>query len=185
MGCDGFGETTWPRVHHQCLYSPGPGEDAMCTDSNPTRRLLFRLKAHTQSDLCRKCIAWLVNPPRCKRTKWSSNALTAFPFLSNPMTLSYLKIELPNYLARASDGCVDTDHGVVGQAGTIPTSLDSCSLKIVLVQPLSAVAASIFSLWKMSFNECQDHALQDYLEALLMLQYNKRRHCAQFTCMFQ
>ena len=32
----------------------------------------------------------------------------------------------------------------------------------------------VFSLLKASFNERQDGSLQDYIEASLMLQYNKR-----------
>ena len=45
--------------------------------------------------------------------------------------------------------------------------------KIILIQPSSAAAERVFSLLKVSFNERQDGALQDYIEASLMLQYNK------------
>ena len=37
----------------------------------------------------------------------------------------------------------------------------------------TAAAERVFSLLKNSFNERQDLALQDYLEASLMLQYNR------------
>ncbi len=40
--------------------------------------------------------------------------------------------------------------------------------------PSSVAAERVFSVLKASFNESQDHALQDYLESSLMLQYNKR-----------
>ena len=36
-----------------------------------------------------------------------------------------------------------------------------------------AAAERVFSLLKASFNERQDGSLQDYIEASLMLQYNK------------
>ena len=43
--------------------------------------------------------------------------------------------------------------------------------KIILIQPSSAAAERVFSLLKASFNERQDGAHQDYVEASLMLQY--------------
>ena len=46
--------------------------------------------------------------------------------------------------------------------------------KVLLVQPSSAAAERVFSILNASFNDQQDHALADYLQATVMLQYNKR-----------
>ena len=46
--------------------------------------------------------------------------------------------------------------------------------KVLLVQPSSAAAERVFSLLLASFSEQQDHALSDYLQASVMLQYNNR-----------
>ncbi len=40
------------------------------------------------------------------------------------------------------------------------------------MQPSSAASERVFSILKASFEEQQDSALQDYVEASLMLQYN-------------
>ena len=50
----------------------------------------------------------------------------------------------------------------------------SAAAKILLLQPSSAAADRAFSLWKASFGEQQESALQDYIEASLLLQFNKR-----------
>ena len=47
-------------------------------------------------------------------------------------------------------------------------------MKVLLVQPSSAAAERVFSLLNASLNDLQDHALLDYLQASVMLQYNKR-----------
>ena len=44
--------------------------------------------------------------------------------------------------------------------------------KVLLVQPSSASSERVFSLFSASFNEQQDHAPSDYLQAGVMLQYN-------------
>jgi len=46
--------------------------------------------------------------------------------------------------------------------------------KVMLIQPSSAAAKRVFSLLKASFGEQQEACLQDYIEASLMLQFNKR-----------
>ena len=46
--------------------------------------------------------------------------------------------------------------------------------KVLLVHPSSAAASErVFSLLNASFNDQQDHSLQDYIETSLILQYNK------------
>ena len=46
--------------------------------------------------------------------------------------------------------------------------------KIVLVQPSSAAAERVFSILHCSFGDRQQHALEDYIEASVQLQYNNR-----------
>ena len=103
------------------------------------------------------------------------DALAAFPFLSDPTTLNHLKTELPDYLTKAEDVSINMApfEWWGRQAHNLP-NWSAAVRKIVLVQLLSAAAEIVFSLLKASFNEQQDHALQDYVESSLMLQYNKR-----------
>lgn len=46
--------------------------------------------------------------------------------------------------------------------------------QVLLVQPSSAAAERAFSLLSVAFSDQQDSALADYLQASVMLQYNKR-----------
>jgi len=46
--------------------------------------------------------------------------------------------------------------------------------QVLLIQPSSAAAERVFSILKTSFNEQQDWALIDYIQAIVMAQYNKR-----------
>ena len=46
--------------------------------------------------------------------------------------------------------------------------------KVLLVQLSSAAAERVFSILNSSFNDQQEHALVDYLQASVMTQYNKR-----------
>ena len=50
----------------------------------------------------------------------------------------------------------------------------SIARKIMLIQPSSTAVERVFSLLKASFGEQQEASLQDYVEASLMLQFNKR-----------
>ena len=80
--------------------------------------------------------------------------------------------------------CWYGSSGLVGQAGTIPTSLGSYSPNNCSCPTIICSSRKSFLLLKVSFNEHQDYAFQHYSEASLMLQYNKRLHCAHFTCEF-
>ena len=97
-----------------------------------------------------------------------------FPFVNNPTILSQLRAELPEYLVKAEDVSADMSplECWERQEHNLPIWFASVQ-KIVLVQPSSTAAESVFSLLKTSFNERQDGSLQDYIEASLMLQYNK------------
>ena len=73
-------------------------------------------------------------------------------------------------MARAADVSVDMDpvEWWDRQAQYLPHWATAVR-KIVLVQPSSAAAERDFPLLTASFNEHHEHALQDYLEASLML----------------
>ena len=101
-------------------------------------------------------------------------ALTCVPFL-DAGELGGLKAELPSYLARVSDHHQKFDplEWWKQNAPVLPR-WSSAARKILLVQPSSAAAERVFFLLKASFGEQQDSCLQDYVEASLMLQFNKR-----------
>lgn len=84
------------------------------------------------------------------------------------------KSELPAYLARAAD--TDQQFDILEwwkpNASDLP-NWSAAGKKILLIQPSSAASEMVFSLLKNSFGSQQDHALKDYVEASLMLQFNK------------
>ena len=47
--------------------------------------------------------------------------------------------------------------------------------KVLLLQPSSAAAERVFSILNSSFNDQQEHALVDYLQASVMTQYNNNK----------
>ena len=47
-------------------------------------------------------------------------------------------------------------------------------IKVLLVQPSSAAAERVFSILNSSFNDSQEHALVNYLQACVMLRYSNR-----------
>lgn len=101
-------------------------------------------------------------------------SLLEIPFLSTPSIVASLKAELPEYIARAAD--ISADFPVLDwwrlNGGALP-NWACAAKKILLLQPSSAAAERVFSLLKCSFGEQQDNSLQDYIEASLMLQFNK------------
>lgn len=109
-----------------------------------------------------------------KPTAADIDLLSAFPFLS-PQELSSLKSELPTYLAKADDIGPTVDHLLWWkQYSTLLPGWASAAKKVLLIQPSSAAAERVFSLLKSTFGEQQDNSLQDYIEASLMLRYNKQ-----------
>ena len=101
-------------------------------------------------------------------------ALNTIPFL-NTQQVDGLKSELPAYLARAADTDqqFDISEWWKRNASDLP-NWSAAAKKILLIQPSSAASERVFSLLKNSFGPQQDHALKDYVEASLMLQFNKR-----------
>ena len=79
------------------------------------------------------------------------------------------------YLARVND--LHEEFNLLdwwkSNASVLP-NWSSIARKIMLLQPSSAAAERVFSLLKASFGEQQEACLQDYIEASLMLQLNKR-----------
>ena len=103
-----------------------------------------------------------------------NESLTCVPFFDNNER-QHLLNELPTYLSEAADVDRDFDqlHWWRLHATTLP-HWSAAAKKMILIQPSSAAAERVFSLLKVSFGEQQEMALQDYVEASIMLQYNKR-----------
>ena len=104
-------------------------------------------------------------------------ALRQFPFLDGNNVINDLVMELPNYLAAAQDVIMPCKENKVKwwrqQSDNLP-HWSSAVMKVLLVQPLSAAAERVFSILNSSFNDLQEHALMDYLQACVILQYNNR-----------
>ena len=101
------------------------------------------------------------------------NSLLVLPFVTEPI-MAQLKEEYPQYAAAAED--LSTDCEIVTfwnlHANSIPIWKENAA-KVLLLQPSSAAAERVFSILKNSFGDQQLSALEDYLEASLILQYNK------------
>jgi len=83
--------------------------------------------------------------------------------------------ELPTYIAAATD--VNPDINVLAwweiHEQEIPNWAKACK-KILLIQPSFAASERVFSLLENSFRDKQACAMEDYIEASIMLQYNQR-----------
>ena len=102
--------------------------------------------------------------------------LRSFKFLNSDEVIGNLKSELPAYLA-AADGTSSTVDLLVWWERHSETLLHwaSACKTVLLCQPSSAAVERVFSLLNSQFNHSQFSALEDYLEAAIMLQYNKRQ----------
>jgi len=103
------------------------------------------------------------------------DTLKAFPFLQDETLLTAMKSELPNYLASSSDVALDIDPLLWWKqhSSDLPNWTTAACL-VFLVQPSSAAAERAFSILKQCFNHTQQSALQDLVEATVMLQFNHR-----------
>ena len=99
--------------------------------------------------------------------------LQAFPFLLND--IDQLKAEIPSYLAHAADvsSTIDTLRWWEDHRNDLP-AWSSAVRKVSLLQPSSAAAERVFSLLTNTFGDKQQTSLSDYVEASLMVQYNKK-----------
>lgn len=83
--------------------------------------------------------------------------LAVFPFMNDLTILSQLKVELPEYLAKAED--VSSDMAPLewwARQNTAYLTGQLQLIKIILIQLFSAAVERVFNLLKASFNECQD-----------------------------
>ena len=139
----------------------------------------LQLRNSLKSPLAAFKCASLFSPEKVNRLKPDATVLqeylSAVPFLNAQDIVSSLASELPDYLALAANTSKDFPalDWWKDNASTLP-HWSKCAKKIFLLQPLSAAAERVFSLLNSSFGERQDNALKDYIEASLMLQYNKR-----------
>ena len=139
------------------VFSPGAGEDTSCNNSDQQGVYsLGWMRPLTQT--WKESIAWPVTQ-RTVRAQNDQAALAVFQI--QPPCRS------PQYRAKEFS------------SKFIGVSRVSYSVQLV--------GRSSFKK-RVVFISNQDHALQhyleDYLEALLMLQHVKQRHCAHFTCTF-
>ena len=101
--------------------------------------------------------------------------LRLFPFLDDNVTVNALKQELPAFRAAAEDVTgVDPAKWWKDHADELP-SWSSAAAEVLLIQPSSAAAERVFSLLQQAFQYQQDQALEDYVEASIMVQYNGRK----------
>ena len=119
----------------------------------------------------------LINPTMIRNLNSDASSvdlLKSFPFLSSE-ELCNLKAELPAYLSKAED--LDEKIDKLLWWKSQETSLPNwCAVvkKILLVQPSSAALEQVFFLLNSGFGDQWEQSLQDYIEASVMLRYNKR-----------
>ena len=101
-----------------------------------------------------------------------ANSLKSFNFL-NDQVLENLKLEFPNYVAKAADTSADVEviNWWLNHVEDLP-HWSSAAQMVALVQPSTAAVERVFSILKASFDPQQDNSLQDYVESSLILQYN-------------
>lgn len=132
----------------------------------------------TQCPLAAFKAARLFSPHRVHEmqpTAQDLDLLSVFPFLIDPAVLTSLKVELPSYLTKAAS--ITPGFSVMEWWSQNEQELpqwSSAVKKILLVQPSSGASERVFSLLNNSFSDQQQNSLQDYVEASVMLQYNKR-----------
>ena len=99
------------------------------------------------------------------------NALRAFPFLDSNEIITNLQKELPHYPTEAKDVKLEEGEQLRWWFDHSNHLLHwSAAVKLLaLVQPFSAAAERIFSLLRAAFNDQQEGALEDNLEASVML----------------
>lgn len=134
-----------------------------------------QLQSSLKDSLAAFKAARLFNP--CKVQQLNPDAssvdqLGSLPFVTSK-EISNLKAELPDYLAKCEDleETYDKLQWWKCQESTLP-HWATVAKKILAVQPSSAAVERVFSLLNSSFGEQQEQALQDYMEASVMLRYN-------------
>ncbi len=109
-----------------------------------------------------------------KPTCCDLDALRAFPCLDEDTIIDGLKSELPQYMATSKDvsPTVSRTDWWSRHESELPNWSKAVKLSL-LFQPSSAAAERVFSLLQNSFKDQQYSSLEDYIEACIMLQYNR------------
>lgn len=110
-------------------------------------------------------------------TAASIQELKLFGFFTD-VEIAQLVGELPLYLAIVDGAQLETEDEKVRWWSDHSNGLPKWSAaakKILLVQPSSASAERVFSLLKGAFNRQQDAALEETVEASVMLRYNRNK----------
>ena len=99
-------------------------------------------------------------------------------FLDNDAIIQGLTAELPRYLTVADGADLQTEEEKLQWWSRNEANLPNCSSvvkKVLLVQPSSASAERVFSIMKNFFTNQQDAALEQTVEASVMLCYNQNQ----------
>ena len=104
--------------------------------------------------------------------------LLKFSFLNDDATIDALVNELPRYLVAADGTVIEEEEEKVQcwarHSRTLP-NWSAVVRKLLLVQPSSASAERVFSLMNHFFTHLQENALEETVEASVMLRYNNNQ----------
>ena len=123
--------------------------------------------------------AWYFSPLKMAElqpTAADLDALFSLPFLKSS-DISTLKSELSTYIAAVEDVSNSIDPLEWWEYNEIKLqNWASAFIKLILVQPSSAAAETVFSLLSNTFSKHQTSSLEDYVQISysVMLQYNNR-----------
>ena len=162
-------------ISHKKCCSTGTGNQKECRAWNSVVFAKIQCRSVQHVERIQGCYNNV--PGSCAATDASNcKRLTIISVLDSNHVINGLITELPKYVAAA--------HNVTMAWRTKWSSGDSTQIdchigrlqswKFLQVQPSSAAAERVFSIINCFFNDSQDHALVDYVQACVMLQYNKR-----------
>ena len=140
-----------------------------------------RLATVSNENVCAFCSARLCCPVQVQQlhsTAASVEELRRFRFLDNDAIIQGLTAELPRYLAVADGADLQTEEEKLqwwSRNEANPPNWSSVVKKVLLVQPSSASAERVFSIMKNFFTNQQDAALEQTVEASVMLCYNQNQ----------
>ena len=119
-----------------------------------------------------------VQVQQLRPTAASVEELRRFRFLDNDAIIQGLTAELPRYLALADGADLQTEEEKLQWWSRNEANLPNWSSvvkKVLLVQPSSASAERVFSIMNNFFTNQQDAALEQTVEASVMLCYNQNQ----------
>ena len=180
---------TFPKCpRSSCRYSAGDSTKNVAALEQETKRsvepgiqwFLRKFNAEVYNTLSAFKAARIMCPEvvqSLRPTPATAQGLRLFPFSDSNHVINGLITELPNYVAAAHNFTMACEEDKVNwwrQHSDRSPHWSFAVMKVILVQPSSAAAEKVFSIINSSFNDSQDHALVDYIQACVMLQYNKR-----------